>query len=80
MKAYEATDQSTPELYLTLLRCFPLHICVTQEMTDYSNIDKGSQCLGSHKFRYAMRVSPEADGVYISTKETSSRSISVGRM
>jgi alpha-mannosidase len=54
MKAYEASDQSAPELRLTLLRCFPLRICVTQEMTDYSKIDKGSQCLGSHRFRYAV--------------------------
>jgi alpha-mannosidase len=54
MKAYEATDQSQPELRLTLLRSFPLRICVTQEMTDYSQIDKSSQCLGKHKFHYAV--------------------------
>ncbi|AQT69805.1 Mannosylglycerate hydrolase [Anaerohalosphaera lusitana] len=54
MKAYEATDQTQPELRLTLLRCFPLRICVTQEMTDYSQIDKSSQCLGRHKFHYAV--------------------------
>jgi mannosylglycerate hydrolase len=54
MKAYEATDQDQPELRLTLLRSFPLRICVTQEMTDYSQIDKSSQCLGRHKFHYAV--------------------------
>ncbi len=41
-------------LSLTLLRSFPLRICVTNlEMTDYSDQDKGSQCLGHHRFRYA---------------------------
>ncbi|HDS84931.1 MAG TPA: hypothetical protein ENN97_07050 [Phycisphaerales bacterium] len=54
IKAYEATDQDRPELRLTLLRCFPLRICVTQEMTDYSRIDKSSQCLGKHTFHYAV--------------------------
>jgi alpha-mannosidase len=54
MKAYEATDESAPELRLTLLRSFPLRICVTQEMTDYSKIDKSSQCLGKHTFHYAV--------------------------
>lgn len=54
MKAYEASDQDQPELRLTLLRAFPLRICVTQEMTDYSQIDKSSQCLGKHKFHYAV--------------------------
>ena len=40
---------------LTLLRSFPLRICVTPlEMTDYSGIDKSSQCLGEHTFRYAI--------------------------
>ncbi len=54
MKAYEATDQEQPELRLTLLRSFPLRICVTTEMTDYSQIDKSSQCLGKHAFHYAV--------------------------
>jgi len=54
MKAYEASDQEEPELRLTLLRSFPLRICVTQEMTDYSQVDKSSQCLGKHKFHYAV--------------------------
>ena len=54
MKAYEATDHDQPELRLTLLRSFPLRICVTTEMTDYSQIDKSSQCLGKHKFHYAV--------------------------
>lgn len=54
MKAYEATNHDQPELRLTLLRSFPLRICVTQEMTDYSQIDTSSQCLGKHKFHYAI--------------------------
>ena len=54
MKAYEATDQAQPELRLTLIRSFPLRICVTQEMTDYSQIDKSSQCLGKYTFHYAV--------------------------
>ncbi|RKY05373.1 MAG: hypothetical protein DRP66_10615, partial [Planctomycetota bacterium] len=54
MKAYEATDQDKPELRLTLLRSFPLRICVTTEMTDYSQVDKSSQCLGRHRFHYAV--------------------------
>ena len=54
MKAYEATDRDQPELRLTLLRSFPLRICVTTEMTDYSQVDKSSQCLGKHTFHYAV--------------------------
>ena len=53
LKAYEADDDAQNTLYLTLLRCFPLRICVTQEMQDYSKLEKGSQCLGKHSFRYA---------------------------
>lgn len=54
MKAYEPHDDADHTISLTLLRCFPLRICITNlEMTDYSQIDKGSQCLGAHKFRYA---------------------------
>lgn len=54
LKAYEAEDDPSRTLDLTLLRCFPLRICVTQGMTDYSNIDKSSQCLGKHTFRYGI--------------------------
>lgn len=54
MKAYEAHDDAVGTMSLTLLRSYPLRICVTQEMTDYSHLDKGSQCLGIHKFRYAV--------------------------
>jgi len=54
LKAYHATDEACPELRLTLLRAFPLRICVTQEMTDYSQADKSSQCLGVHRYRYAV--------------------------
>jgi hypothetical protein len=54
LKAYEAADDPARTISLTLLRCFPLRICVTQEMLDYSQSDKGSQCLGKHSFRYAV--------------------------
>lgn len=54
LKAYEAKDDPARTISLTLLRSFPLRICVTQEMIDYSQIDKGSQCLGRHTFRYAV--------------------------
>ena len=40
-------------MYLSLLRSFPLRICVTSDMQDYSSIDKGSQCIGRNTFRYA---------------------------
>jgi len=53
LKAYEAEDDPRRTLCLTLLRCFPLRICVTQEMLDYSQ-DKGSQCPGGHVFHYAI--------------------------
>jgi alpha-mannosidase len=54
LKAYEPHDDAKRTLSLTLLRCFPLRICVTNlEMTDYSSQDDGSQCLGTHHFRYA---------------------------
>jgi alpha-mannosidase len=55
LKAYEAHEDEARTLSLTLLRCFPLRICVTAlEMTDYSELDSGSQCLGRHTFRYAL--------------------------
>ncbi len=54
LKAYEVLDSEDNTLCLTLLRSFPLRICVTQEMTDYSNVDKSSQCLGKHSFRYGI--------------------------
>lgn len=54
LKAYEPHDDSDRTLSLTLLRCFPLRICITNlEMTDYSTLDDGSQCLGKQRFRYA---------------------------
>jgi len=54
LKAYEPHDDDEQTLSLTLLRCFPLRICITNlEMTDYSKQDKGSQCLGTHTFKYA---------------------------
>jgi hypothetical protein len=54
LKAYEPHDDDDQTLSLTMLRCFPLRICVTNlEMTDYSQEDNGSQCLGTHTFKYA---------------------------
>jgi alpha-mannosidase len=53
LKAYEPHDDDDQTLSLTLLRCFPLRICITNlEMTDYSSQDNGSQCLGTHTFKY----------------------------
>ena len=54
LKAYQAGDDADHTLSLTLLRCYPLRLCVTSEMIDYSHIEKGSQCLGAHTFRYAV--------------------------
>ena len=54
LKAYEAHDDAEGTVSLTLLRCYPLRICVTQEMIDYSKIDKGSQCVGRQRFHYAI--------------------------
>lgn len=54
LKAYEACNPESVNLSLTLLRCFPLRICITQEMIDYSNVDKSSHCPGKHGFRYAV--------------------------
>ena len=54
LKAYEVHNDRDNTISLTLLRCFPLRICVTQDMLDYSKVDKGSQCPGKHKFRYAV--------------------------
>jgi len=53
LKAYEASGDEQDTLYITLLRCFPLRICVTSDMQNYSDWDKGSQCLGKNIFRYA---------------------------
>jgi alpha-mannosidase len=53
LKAYEAHGDADGTVSLTLLRCFPLRICVTTELLDYTD-DKGSQCLGKHSFRYAI--------------------------
>ena len=53
LKAYEVSDDECGTVYLTLLRAFPLRICVTSDMQDYSSIDKGSQCIGKNTYRYA---------------------------
>lgn len=54
LKAYEPHADDDQTISLTMLRSFPLRICITNlELTDYSNIDNGSQCLGTHTFKYA---------------------------
>lgn len=54
LKAYAAENDAGKTLSLTLLRCYPLRICVTEEMLDYSRLDRGSQCPGRQSFRYAI--------------------------
>lgn len=55
LKAYEAQDDPAGTMALSLIRGYPLQICVTQDvLTDYSQMDKGSQCLGKQRFRYAI--------------------------
>lgn len=53
LKAYEAADDECGTLYLSLIRAYPLRICVTADMQNYSDWDKGSQCIGVNTFRYA---------------------------
>lgn len=53
LKAYEAADDEDNTLYLSLIRAYPLRICVTKDMQNYSDWDKGSQCIGVNTFRYA---------------------------
>lgn len=53
LKAYEAADDETNTLLLSLIRAYPLRICVTKDMQNYSDWDKGSQCIGKNTFRYA---------------------------
>ena len=50
LKAYEAMDNRSRTVCLTLLRCFPMRIFEN----DYSKTDKGSQCPGRHVFRYGI--------------------------
>ncbi|HEX9972463.1 MAG TPA: glycosyl hydrolase-related protein, partial [bacterium] len=54
LKAYETHDDAENTVSLTLIRAFPLRICVTSEMLDYSQQDKGSQCQGWNTFKYAI--------------------------
>ena len=53
LKAYEAADDEDGTLLLSLIRAYPLRICVTKDMQNYSDWDKGSQCIGVNTFRYA---------------------------
>ncbi len=59
LKAYETFDDEERTVHLTLIRSFPLRICVTDTMTDYSDLDKGSQNPGPQSFKYALM--PHAD-------------------
>jgi alpha-mannosidase len=71
LKAYEAADDEDHTLFLTLLRCFPLRICVTSDMQDYSRWEKGSQCIGLNTFRYAFMPHAgdwEAGGVWAASE------------
>lgn len=53
LKAYEVDDIDVNRtMYITLFRAFPLRICVCSYQ-DYSQSDKGSQCLGKHTYKYA---------------------------
>ncbi len=54
LKAYETHTDAGHTVSLVLLRGYPLRICVTQEMQDYSHLDKGTQCLGPQTFKYAI--------------------------
>ena len=54
LKAYETHGDAENTISLTLIRAFPLRICVTTDMLDYSQQDKGSQCLGKNSFKYAI--------------------------
>jgi len=55
LKAYEAGEDAARTVSLSLIRGYPLKICVVQYAdTDYSQTDKGSQCLGIQRFRYAV--------------------------
>lgn len=54
LKAYEVHDDKDCTMSLSLLRGYPLRIYVTElDISDYSQSDKGSQCLGQHSFHYA---------------------------
>ncbi|MEN8254917.1 MAG: glycoside hydrolase family 38 C-terminal domain-containing protein [Verrucomicrobiota bacterium] len=55
LKAYTANDDADRTLSISLLRCFPLKICATEEgVADYRSVEKGSQCPGKNSFRYAV--------------------------
>jgi mannosylglycerate hydrolase len=59
LKAYEALTDPDKTVSLTLIRGYPLRICVMQDMmTDYSQTDKGTQCQGKQRFRYALLPHP----------------------
>ncbi|MBQ4104608.1 MAG: hypothetical protein IJC90_09135, partial [Clostridia bacterium] len=46
-------DDEENTVFLSLLRAYPLRICVTKDMQNYNDWDKGSQCIGKNTFRYA---------------------------
>lgn len=59
LKGYQAHDDRDRTLSISLLRGYQLKMCVTEKgFVDYSQSDKGSQCLGKHSFHYA--ITPHA--------------------
>jgi mannosylglycerate hydrolase len=55
LKGYEAHDDVNRTVSISLLRGYQLKICVTvNDVVDYSQTDKGTQCLGKHSFHYAV--------------------------
>jgi hypothetical protein len=55
LKAYEVHDDADSTVSLSLLRGYPLRMYVTEfDLSDYTESDKGSQCLGKHSFHYAI--------------------------
>lgn len=60
LKGYEAHEDASRTVSISLLRSYHLKICVTvNDVVDYSKTDRGTQCLGKHTFHYA--VMPHAD-------------------
>ena len=53
LREYEVLDDPFRTIALTFLRCFPFKIWINSEMAIHPE-GKGSQCLGNHKFRYAI--------------------------
>lgn len=54
LKGYEVHEDKDATVSLTLLRGYPLRIFVADFPADYSESDKGSQCLGRNTYHYAI--------------------------